>query len=131
MINRMVCLAALIGAAALTLGMTAGTASGNPLTQSAQIAALPASPDPTAPPESPDPDPTAPPERPDPTPTAEPTGTAGPDPSASPSSDPTGDQLPVTSGIRTLPALLIGGFLLMGLGTSLYYVTRRKVDPEP
>ena len=88
-----------------------------------EITGCPApSPSPTTPPASPDPSPS---------PTASSSPTASPDPSASPSLDPTGDQLPVTSGVRLLPALLIGGFLLTGVGTSLYYVTRRKVDPEP
>lgn len=72
--------------------------------------------------ETPDPSP-SPTETPDPTPSAEPTETPGATP------DPVAGELPVTSGIRTLPALLIGGSLLLGLGAGLYYATRRRVDP--
>ena len=50
-----------------------------------------------------------------------------PNPSASPS--PAAGQLPVTSGVRLLPILLIGGFVLIGVGAVMHYVTRRKVDP--
>lgn len=75
---------------------------------------------------APSPDPS-----PSPTTSPSPDPTASPDPSASPSLDLAGDQLPVTSGVRLLPILLIGGLLLVGLGTSLYYITRRKVDFTP
>lgn len=75
------------------------------------------SPDPT---ETPDPDPAT-------TPDPDPTDTPDPTPSATP--DPVAGELPVTSGVRLLPALLIGGSLLLGLGAGLYYVTRRRVDP--
>ena len=37
--------------------------------------------------------------------------------------------LPQTSGVRLLPALLIGGFALIGAGAGAYYATRRKMDP--
>ena len=74
-------------------------------------------------------------ETPDPgaTQTPDPGATETPDPGASqtPSAteSPEAATLPQTSGVRLLPALLIGGFALIGAGAAFYYATRRKMDP--
>lgn len=61
--------------------------------------------------------------------TPEVTGTPGATGTPEVTEDPKAATLPKTSGIRTLPALLIGGIVLMGLGAGLYFVTRRKPTP--
>ena len=104
MINRMACgLAALIGAMALTLGMTAGAASA---TETGHYPAAGWD-------------------------VRQHDGTGwAPTEQSQITSSTTVDLIkPAGNGVQLLPALLIGGFVLIGVGAGICYATRRKVDP--
>lgn len=63
-----------------------------------------------------------------------PPATESPEPTETPEATPTATEspeagtLPETSGVRLLPVLLIGGIAVIGVGATILYVTRRRVD---